>query len=398
MKKILAIIPLVFVIFALAACNGESYTLEPTQTQNENNPTSIVHEEPSEPAHEWTIEELGATIEAAGEFWNKWWASHHTFEWEHIDDSRRNWQPWDETITLAHHPLSRGFAVILPSSGFVSFDDVGTHLSQFYTQAWIDTWTDVGVFTDPIVSMIMADGTIAQVFGIGGIEEYDGELFVFIQTEWSARPDWRTATHTLIEQDGNRTVVETVVSTHIDGYFPDYEMPTITYRFTLTDGKIESGVGQLEPGVQSGLVTENGESIFVQFNNLGFSIEFPAFWDGRFGLIESYVDFDFGVRHFVEVYHIATREEFDGIGGTIFTLGISPQMHYTHDGELPIMAGGTIILAQVGGSTYFVNFPSDIEHNYNPNSETGTEYLKMVGYFEPSHWQFLMDSFMFIIP
>lgn len=251
MNKILKIIGITLLISLLivgfAACNRQTDAVDsPTEADTGNQSataTDSISTPPSEPSHEWTIKELGSVIETAGDFWNKWWASHHTFEWEHIDDSRRNWQPWDEAITPAHHPLSRGFAIVLPSSGFASLDDVGAYLSQFYTQAWIDTWTDFGLFTDPIVSMQITDGTIVQLFGIGGFEEYDGELFVFIQTEWSARPDWHTASHTLIEQDGNRAVVETVVSTYVHGYSPNYEMPTITYLFTFIDGRIDSGYG-----------------------------------------------------------------------------------------------------------------------------------------------------------
>jgi len=34
-----------------------------------------------------------------------------------VHDSRRNWNPWDEAITPAYHPLSMGIAVVLLSSG-----------------------------------------------------------------------------------------------------------------------------------------------------------------------------------------------------------------------------------------------------------------------------------------
>jgi len=208
MKKIFNKISLVLLLLLLvfSACNGE-----------QNQP------------HQHSLEELGETIEAAGEFWNKWWASHYTFEWAHIDDSRRNWQPWDEAITPAHHPLSRGFAIILPSSGFANLDDIASHLSQFYTQDWLDRRQ----FSEPEVSMKFMENEYVTLFGFYGFEEYDGELFVFIQVEWTQRPDWAGAVHTLIEQEGNRAVVETVVQ-------------SIRYRFILIDGKIDSGYGQWE--------------------------------------------------------------------------------------------------------------------------------------------------------
>jgi len=219
-------------LLVFTACGGNGNALEEPAPQ----PSPTL-----ELPHEWTIEELAETIVSAGEFWNKWWASHHTFEWEHIDDSRRNWQPWDEEITPAHHPLSRGFAVVLPSSGFTSLDDIGAYLLQFYTQDWVGR----GEFAEPEVSMEFMVGEHVTLFGFYGLEEYDGELFVFIQTEWSARPDWRAATHTLIEQDGNRAVVETVVPTYVHGHSQSEDMPAITYRFTFIDGRIDSGIGQL---------------------------------------------------------------------------------------------------------------------------------------------------------
>jgi len=220
--------------------NGTT-TPSPTQQQDPTQQTS------ADQPHRHTLEELSATIIAAGEFWNRWYVSHNTFEWTHIDDSRRNWQPWDETITPAHHPLSRGYAMLLPSSGFANLYDLGDYLSQFYTQAWVARGIDAGGFGESKVEMAFMADEYIHIFGWGNtIEEYDGELYIFIQFEWSARPDWRSATHTIIEQDGNRAVVETIVPTYVHGYFPNYDMPTIIYRFTLIDGKIDNGVGRLE--------------------------------------------------------------------------------------------------------------------------------------------------------
>lgn len=220
------------------------YTTQPSDptppyTVQQTEPTPTPHPPTDQPSLH-TLEELGTTIVAAGEFWNSWWASHHTFEWEHIDNSRQNWQPWDETLTPAHHPLSRGFAVILPSSGFTRFYEIGDHLLQFYTQTWVDR----GFFSEPAVVMQASDGNEYTVFGFEGFETYDNELFVFIQTEMSIRPDWSTAIHTLIEQDGSRAVVETIVSTSIYGFDGGGEMPTITYRFTLIDGRIDNAYGR----------------------------------------------------------------------------------------------------------------------------------------------------------
>jgi len=249
MKKITVLTIIIIGLLIFTGCTNNNQTNNSNQATDTTTPSITEPSQTRPPTpdptpelpHEWTLEELGETIVAAGEFWNKWWASHHTFEWEHIDDSRRNWQPWDPALTPAHHPLSRGFAIILPSSGFTRFYEIGDHLLQFYTQAWVDS----GQFAEPMVTMEFIDGEEAYLFGYYGFEAYDDYLYVFIQTEWSARPDWSHATHTLIEQDGSHAVVETVVSTHIHGYNPSYDMPTIIYRFTFIDGKIDSGHGQL---------------------------------------------------------------------------------------------------------------------------------------------------------
>ena len=134
------------------------------------------------------------------------------------------------------------------------------------------------------------------------------------------------------------------------------------------------------------------DGIEHRFYNLGvgFSINFPASWEGRYGFYAHDVEYDFGLRQYVEVFHTATRDE--GYPGTLFRLGTSPRDIYTED-EPPIMAGGTIILAQSGGITYFVHFPSGIEHSEDPNSAAAAEYLEMVGYWEPGHWDFLVKSF-----
>ena len=136
---------------------------------------------------------------------------------------------------------------------------------------------------------------------------------------------------------------------------------------------------------------EDMEGVFHQFDSLGFSVVFPAFWEGKYGTEESYAELYSGTAHFVSIYHIATREE---IGeGRLLTLGRVVGEHFTYD-DAPIMAGGSIFLAQTGGYTYFANFPSDVQHNYSdPNSESSAEYLEMAGHWESNHWDFLADSF-----
>jgi len=145
--------------------------------------------------------------------------------------------------------------------------------------------------------------------------------------------------------------------------------------------------------------TESGTRHY--FHNLGFSVEFPAFWEGKYGLDEFEVELDFGTRYFVAVYHIATRQELleefgDDQSGRILSLGMSPRDHYSYEGEMPIMAGASILLAQQDGKTFFVSFPSGVEYSENPDSAAAAEYLEMVGNFEPNHWDFLVNSFRLV--
>ena len=142
-------------------------------------------------------------------------------------------------------------------------------------------------------------------------------------------------------------------------------------------------------------ILTNDGFIRHQFETLGFSVELPASWEGKVSFIELEFDMDFGTRNFVEVYHIATREEL-GFGGTLFSLGRSPRDHYTYEGERPVMSGGMIFLAQTDGVTYFVSFPSGVEHSEAEGSTSAAEFLEMIGHYEPNHWNFLLDSFQLL--
>jgi len=170
--------------------------------------------------------------------------------------------------------------------------------------------------------------------------------------------------------------------------------------FTACAGNVDTTIAdatnyEQEPILITQPVTEETGYTRVHFATLGFSIEFPSYWNGKFGLHEFDVELDFGTRRHVDVYHITTRqevlEEFEHpYGGRILTLGVSPREDYTYDYP-PIMAGGTIILAQSDGNTYFVNFPSGVE--YIEGNESAAEFLRMIGNWEPSHWDFLARSF-----
>jgi len=145
--------------------------------------------------------------------------------------------------------------------------------------------------------------------------------------------------------------------------------------------------GQVEQAVQ-----ETAPGIFRQFDNLGFSIEFPPFWEGKYGTEETSFQQDYGTTHLVAIYHLGSTE----FGGVLLRLGRAAGEQFTYDNP-PLPAGGSIILAQADGYTYFINFPSDVQYNYlEPNSESALEYQKMTDpwpWSGPSHWDFLIDSF-----
>ena len=236
MRKFLSTVLMLFVFIALVACNSDGDTPElATIAQEENNQTGATHVEMPNLSSDWTVEELGSTIVAAGEFWNDWWNLRGVFSWEHMYET-----PWYYWAEQPYHPRSRGYYVLLPSSGFETITDIAVYLQQFYTDVWINR-------------EMFGDRTIAADFDLlfgepAAFEEYDGVLYV-AGVRWGAmRPDWSTATHTLISQNDNISVVETIVSAYDHRGSRDI-MPTATFRIIFDNGRIENGLGHWEwPG------------------------------------------------------------------------------------------------------------------------------------------------------
>ena len=198
MKRLIA---LAFVgLIVLAGCtNGATTPYTETTTAS-----------PAAP-QEYTIEQLGATIVAAGEFWEDWWNMRGPFAHEHIEEL-----PWEDT---PEHLLR--FSRFLPSSGFESLADIRAHLLQYYTEAWVDA-------------------ALAGEFS--AFVEYDGLLYVDTTRAGFSRSNWETATHTLVEQEGGRAVVETTVmhgAWHRIPYEPDIEASPVQYTFTFVGGRID---------------------------------------------------------------------------------------------------------------------------------------------------------------
>ena len=162
--------------------------------------------------HEWTIEELGNIIVAAGTFWEDWWF------WRGILADIRI----DPYASIPEHFPSNIYRAVLSHSKFESLNDIRNYLLQFYTKRWID-------------SVITQEGF--------PFVEYNGILYIHLaRVVELARPRWHTASHVLIEQVGNVAIVETTLYHHFShrlesggDAFP-FEM---THRFTLIDGRID---------------------------------------------------------------------------------------------------------------------------------------------------------------
>ena len=167
--------------------NLPGYTLEPTTPRA------------------WSIDELGETIVAAGTFWEDWWDLAGRFDLYYV--GCRQYVP-------AH--FIGIYAALLPASGFESLCDIRNYLLQFYTLAWVE----------------------AQLAGpFSPFIEYDNVLYIEAGRHCSLHPIWETATHTMIEQCENYTIVESAFALWMpeDGIYFDG-----TRRFTFINGRIHA--------------------------------------------------------------------------------------------------------------------------------------------------------------
>ena len=154
---------------------------------------------------EWAIEELGATIEAAGAFWNDWWFGRGMFAPEHI-------ACWGEGGVPEH--LDGVYLRLLPTSGFESLNDIRNYLLQYFTESWVDV-------------------ELSRDFA--AFVEYDSVLYIHIARMCFGDRNWETAEHVLIEQDGSHAIVETTVLEWHGEVAAHYELQ---YRFTFIGGRI----------------------------------------------------------------------------------------------------------------------------------------------------------------
>ena len=243
-----AIIPFLLALLTLTSCGRSGITQDQTtqieqtativptndvptndseETENDLHPINPIYG--TETGH--TIEELSATIVAAGAFWEDWWAWRGPFDIEHIEE--RVW-PRESAVEQPRHPLSLGFRRLLPSSGFTSLDDIESHLLQYYTEAWVYA---------RIISENTVFDALAQLTNVfNPFVEYDGAIFTHANTRQNTnRPNWADATHIIKEQDGICTIVETTVPLqewvirHNTWRAPSERI----YQFTFIDGRID---------------------------------------------------------------------------------------------------------------------------------------------------------------
>jgi predicted small lipoprotein YifL len=244
MKKLLVMGIIIFTLFALVACGrngGTQDTVETPRTQNEIPPTNPTTSAPDFPVR--TIEELGGIISAAGAFWEDWWSLQGMFCFDTFIESEE---------LPAHIAATRGagIGVLSPSSGFENMNDIRNFLLRDYTEN----------LTDAIIADEIA------------FFAYDGTLFVDVTRMGSARPNWDTAPHVLVEQNGSQAVVETTV---LWGGWHRHDINAmnyaweVQYRFYFNNGRIDRVYGELAYQLQ---INEESKGNFVEV--------FPPFYQG----------------------------------------------------------------------------------------------------------------------
>ncbi len=142
--------------------------------------------------------------------------------------------------------------------------------------------------------------------------------------------------------------------------------------------------------------TDNNENdvvdaILYENADLGFSMHIPLSWEGKYTTKDFENTYEDGVTIQTVIFsHNATMNELDSESGWLFSFGKITGEQFTKE-EPPVMTGNCIILEQAGGYTYFVSFPSGVEYNEDPGSESAAEYKAMQGEVD-----FLIDTFELI--
>lgn len=110
--------------------------------------------------------------------------------------------------------------------------------------------------------------------------------------------------------------------------------------------------------------TEKPSGTLYTNERLGFSVEFPASWDGLIEISENYVEYDERGGAGIAVYHRASREKSNpNITGTLFYIERWIGTWTTENP--PIYAGGCFVVLQTGKYTYMLRTTSGVEYNEN---------------------------------
>ena len=356
MKNKIRLVAVIFTLMMaavlLTACNNEGVTVDApvelspgTQTPE---PTPVTTQKPTQ---EWTIEELGAKIVAAGTFWEEWWQLGERFGY--IEWVPPEWDA-DGDVWMPQHLAERGISsMLLPSSGFADINDVRDYLLQYHTAEWVE-WV---LFSEHSV-----------------IIEYDGILYIHDARAGFPRPRWEDATHVLIEQEGGRAVVETTFlfgSWH-RGY--DFAYPSkAIYRFIFIDGKIENGLG---PWVHSEREDITFEALPWTIGQLGRIIEGEGFfweswWAFTFTFDSSHIDWqeqiEIGLENtaFARLLPSSGFENLDGIRNRMW--------NYTEDWTERLLSGENPPFIEHDGMLYI-----NVERPNTPRPDWDTAAHTMI--------------------
>jgi len=201
-----------------------------------------------ETLQEWSINDLGEIIVAAGIFWEDWWyrtgrfASYNTGYWLDQGSNEGENAPMYSDLYLE----------LMPSSGFNNISDVRAYLSQFYCAGWIN---------------INIPGGFSPT---APFAEYNNLLYLHGVRHTSVYIDWETATHNFVSQGCCWVLVETTVSwrdqeamNRYPGALPDiFDMQSY---FMFIDGRINKT--SICPIWRGPVLTQIGEVSCARFPN-----------------------------------------------------------------------------------------------------------------------------------
>ena len=292
MKKLICILFVFSFVFILVAC-GEGTSSEPEEDV------------------ELSLEELGEIIVTAGAFWENWWFMRGGFE--HTD--------YEEMI-------GGNKIRLLPESGFENLNDIRNYLLQYYTENWVDSTMSAEYFV------------FAEYFNI---------LYMHNIRAGFPRPDWATATHVLVEQNGNRAIVETTVLA--GAWQPDLIYSTESlFRFTFVDGRIDdvnrNMIWYNPEEVAESAYLQPTENVVISLEEFGgIIVRAGTFWEKQFA--PEHVDPDKTVGNKIRLLPESDFENLNDIRNYLL-------QYYTENWVDSIMSAEYFTFAEHFGILYMV--------------------------------------------